>query len=339
MTTRKRALRRQKQKRAVAHRIRQFRLLLTQRPKRAHQQIFQEPSTTDTAPGECFRDPDTSIATSDPTEGLDIQRKHLQRTYSKAIGPNPAASQDAPPPWHFALNEQAPTISRTRLLPHIQDYGLFLDCLRRASNNKSPGWDEIPNELLKYLPDDMLRSIHSMFVAMWTTGITPTSWKTSNTVMLYKKGDPPDPANYRPIGLSLALYMLWTSVLTDTLMSFSEQHSLLNSSQEGFRPGRNTHRQLSNVINALEDAARTKQDIYLLFIDFSAAFDTVDHTKLLQVMGELGNPPDAIQVVQNLYTGAQTRIKTQHGTSAPITLERGTIQGDTLSPFLFLIFI
>jgi hypothetical protein len=86
----------------------------------------------------------------------------------------------------------------------------------------------------------------------------------------------------------------------------------------------------------LEDAKLTKQDIYLLMVDFSEAFDTIDHDKLLHIMYDLGFPTDAIEVTKNLYTGATTTIQTPHGNTPPIHMDRGTIQGDSLSPFLFI---
>ena len=93
------------------------------------------------------------------------------------------------------------------------------------------------------------------------------------------------------------------------------------------------------MLNALEDARHFGRDIYLMFVDFSSAFDTVDHDKLLQLMWDMGFPHHAVQAVQQLYTGASTSIRTSFGQSDPIDIERGTLQGDSLSPFLFLLFI
>ena len=108
--------------------------------------------------------------------------------------------------------------------------------------------------------------------------------------MLYKKGDPTDPANYRPIGLALTVYKLWTALVTEVLADFAEAHGVLCDSQEGFRRRRSTQRQLGNLLNALEDAHHTRRDVYLLYIDFSNAFDTLDHDKLLQLMWDQGFP-------------------------------------------------
>ena len=74
-------------------------------------------------------------------------------------------------------------------------------------------------------------------------------------------------------------------------------------------------------------------------VDFSSAFNTIDHDKLLCIMHDLGFPEDAIDVIAELYTDVITKIKLYFAETGLIKIERGTIQGDTLSPLLFLMFI
>jgi hypothetical protein len=93
------------------------------------------------------------------------------------------------------------------------------------------------------------------------------------------------------------------------------------------------------MVLALEDAYWFKQDIYLLQADMTEAFDTISHDKLLCILYDLGFPTDAIEVVKDLYKEAHTSIKTPYGSTSPIPIERGTIQGDSLSPFLFVLYM
>ena len=74
-------------------------------------------------------------------------------------------------------------------------------------------------------------------------------------------------------------------------------------------------------------------------MDFSAALNTIDHDKLLWIMQDLGFPNDAIHVIADLYTDAITKIRLYFAETDSIAIERETIQGDTLSPLLVLIFI
>jgi len=211
--------------------------------------------------------------------------------------------------------------------------------LKHISNNKQPGPDRIANELLKALPQEWHDTIHALFVIMWVTGETPSSWKTSTTTLLHKKNDALLLANFRPIALANALYKLWTSTVNHVSMHHALRYNIIHQAQEGGILGRNTHRQLRTLINAFEDAHLHHQDLFMLYVDFSSAFNLVDHDKLLCIMHDVGMPSDVIEVVKNLYQDASTVIHLPGGNTDPIAIERGTIQGDPLSPFLFLIYI
>jgi hypothetical protein len=124
------------------------------------------------------------------------------------------------------------------------------------------------------------------------------------------------------------------------LSTYGETYQILNESQEGFREERCTTRQIQLIIATLEDAKYTKQDIYILYIDFKNAFGSIDHARLLIVMEDIGYPIDAISLIGNIYTDSTTSfLGTNFGTTQPINIQRGTIQGDTLSPYPFLIFL
>jgi hypothetical protein len=168
----------------------------------------------------------------------------------------------------------------------------------------------------------------------------PSYWKQSNTVLLYKKGNPSQLTNQRPIALANTIYKLFTSTLTSLLSSYGEKHQIFHDSQEGFRQQRCTCRQIQTLIAALEDAKFTAQDIYLLYIDFTNAFGSIDHARLLAIMTDLGYPLDAIKLIGSIYSESYTTITGSYfGKTKPIAIHRGTIQGDTLSPYLFIIFL
>ena len=168
----------------------------------------------------------------------------------------------------------------------------------------------------------------------------PASWKTSLTVLLYKKGNSSQLTNHRPIALANTIYKFYTSTLTSILSAYGEKYQILHDSQEGFRAERSTSRQIQLLIAALEDARLTNQDIYILYIDFKNAFGSIDHARLLAIMKDLGYPTDSINLIDNIYSQSSTIFTGEHfGKTLPIPIQRGTIQGDTLSPYLFIIFL
>ena len=167
-----------------------------------------------------------------------------------------------------------------------------------------------------------------------------TSWKTSHTILLHKKGNPTLLPNHRPITLANTIYKLFTNTLTTLLSSYGEKYQILHNSQEGIRQEHCTSRQIQFVIAAQEDAKFSKQDIYLLYIDFTNAFGSIDHARVLAIMADLGYPEDAITIIGNIYSESYTEIIGSHfDPTQPIPIQRGTIEGDTLSPYLFILFL
>ena len=68
-------------------------------------------------------------------------------------------------------------------------------------------------------------------------------------------------SNKRPIGLHLTIYKFWTRFVTVILQEFTEDHSILNDCQEGFRPKHNTARAMQRLLHTIEDASRSHQDL------------------------------------------------------------------------------
>jgi hypothetical protein len=132
---------------------------------------------------------------------------------------------------------------------------------------------------------------------MWATGITPQLEGKPHLPSVQKTRASPRTSQYRPVGLLNTIYKLYTRTVTMALYDYAEKHSVLSSTQKGFRKYASTMSQVQTLIMALEDARDTAQDVYMLQVDFSNAFNMIDHDKLLAVMWDLGFPTDAIDVV------------------------------------------
>ena len=101
---------------------------------------------------------------------------------------------------------------------------IFQEALRQIPNHKAPGPDNIPGILRKHMTTAFHKAIYHLYQAMAITGITPPNWLLLNNVLLYKKNDPYNLDNYRPIPLANALYKLWASCLTILAMDYVEAH-------------------------------------------------------------------------------------------------------------------
>ena len=81
--------------------------------------------------------------------------------------------------------------------------------------------------------------------------------------------------------------------------------------QAGFRKGRRNRDQIANICWIMEKARESQENINC-FIDYSKAFDCVDHRKLWKILQELGIPDHLTWLLQNLYAGQEAPVRTGH---------------------------
>ena len=216
---------------------------------------------------------------------------------------------------------------------------MFDNCLKKLARGKIPGPDNIPNEILKAFHPTFHDILFLFFRQCYHQKNIPQYWKNSTIILLHEKEDSLLLTNYRPIALANTIYKFYTSTVTALLTIYGEKYKIIHYNQEGFNPQRNTTRQIQTIIATLENACLTNNDIYITYIDFRNAFGSIDHARLLALMKDLGYPRDAVELIGNIYTNSTTSFQGNHfGTTPPIHINRGTIQGDILSPYIFLIF-
>ena len=217
---------------------------------------------------------------------------------------------------------------------------VYTDALARLPTGKAAGPDDIHNDVLMWLPLQFHDMLHRYFTQIWAHQYTPKLWKDSTTILLYKKDDPSQIANNRPIWLKRTIYKLWTTTVTRVLTDYVENNDIIGPAQEGFRRKKSTRNQIHRLSKAMEDALTTDNNIHVLYVDFVDAFGSVDHARLHAILEAMGIPTDAVNIIRDLYEGASIRVRTPKGDTAPIPVQgRGTVQGDTLRPLLFILFI
>ena len=105
---------------------------------------------------------------------------------------------------------------------------------------------------------------------------------------VFKKGDPFDTANYRPIAVMQPVARLYAGLLNARLMAFTEEHGLRAESQTGFRPGLSTVHQLFALQHFVAEAQHHRKPMYACFLDLKGAYDRVQRPLLWQALQRLG---------------------------------------------------
>ena len=105
--------------------------------------------------------------------------------------------------------------------------------------------------------------------------------------------------------------------------------------QAGFWKGRGTRDQIANIHWLMEKAREFQKNIYFCFIDYTKAFDCVDHKKLWKILQEMGIRDQLTGLLRNLYTGQEATVRTGHGTIDWFQIGKGVRQVCILPPCLF----
>ena len=164
--------------------------------------------------------------------------------------------------------------------------------LKTIKVGKSPGLDNIPAELLKNSGDSATKVLHSLCCSIWKTCQWPKDWKQQELVMLHKAGSVKECGNYRTIALLSHTSKILLDIILNRMKAKVEAE--LAEEQAGFRPGRGTGDMLcaiQAVLEKLNAVKKDQQDAFIIFIDYSKAFDNVDHDQLLQTLLNMGFPP------------------------------------------------
>ena len=105
--------------------------------------------------------------------------------------------------------------------------------------------------------------------------------------------------------------------------------------QAGFRKGRGTRDQIASIHWIMEKAREFQKNIYFCFIDYSKAFDCMDHHKLWKILKEMGIPDHLTCLLRNLYAGQEAIVRTGHGRTDCFQIGKGVCQDCIVSPCLF----
>jgi hypothetical protein len=202
------------------------------------------------------------------------------------------------------------------------------------------GLDEIPLRFIKLLLPIIMPALSHIFNSCLTFSEFPKLWKVGKIIPIAKVALPNTVDDYRPITILPAVSKALEKLIKNQIVDYLSQNNLLCKYQSGFREGHCTTTTVLKVIDDLSAAIDSRQLSVLALLDFSKAFDLVNHNLLLnKLQNQFRFSNSAVNLIK-AYISDRAQVVFSNGEySQKSCLLTGVPQGSVLGPILFSLFI
>ena len=210
--------------------------------------------------------------------------------------------------------------------------------LAKLKRNKAPGPDGVSiNVLRSCLNFDL--PLAFLFNRSIQSGKVPQDWRDANVTPLFKKGNRTSPNNYRPVSLTSQVVKILERLFQDEILSVMYANKTIHCDQHGFQEKCSCITQLLECFNDWTDSLDNKKGTDVIYLDFSKAFDTVPHQRLIHKLKSAGIRNKCLMWINNFLSDRRQRVIMRNGASTWLPITSGVPQGSILGPILFLIYV
>ena len=191
--------------------------------------------------------------------------------------------------------------------------------IKHLKHGKAAGADNILNEFISYGRDEIIHILVDLFNKLYDAGHYPTQWTTGVIVPIYKKRTRSNPANYRGITLTSTMSRIFTYILNERLLKWSELCCISTESQFAYKPCYST----IDAVFVLHSTTCISHMLWSLqtyincaFIDFSKEFDKIDRSILythLMEYHEYAISSKMLQIIVDMYSKLKSQVRTNNG--------------------------
>ena len=267
------------------------------------------------------------VLITEPAQILDRWTEHFNGVLNQDSEFDMTVLQDIP---------QWDTNQSIDALPTLEEVSLSI---KQLTCGKAPGEDGIPPDVYKHGGPALAEQLLKLFTQIWEEGEVPQEFRDATIIHMYKnKGDRACCDNHRGISLLCIAGKILARLLLNRLNKHIDDIGLVPESQCGFRSGRGTADMVFALRQIQEKCMLHSQDLYLLFIDLTKAFDTVNREGLWCILERAGCPKLFVKLIRSFHEDMNATVREGNDRSPAFDVTSGTKQGCVLAPTLFSIF-
>lgn len=208
----------------------------------------------------------------------------------------------------------------------------------RSLSSNAVGYDKINLSMITYCCPYIIPFITHIINTCILENYFPNLWKTSVVIPLPKVSQPNELKHLRPISILPPLSKVLERILSNQLKNHLTIYDILPSTQSGFRKNYSCSTALSHITDDILTASDQNELTVLILLDYSKAFDCINHEVLLSILSYIGLGQNALHLLNNYLTNRKQIVMLNNDVSQEGLLDRGVPQGSILGPLLFSIY-
>ena len=216
---------------------------------------------------------------------------------------------------------------------------MFVQAMQSIKASSAPGPDGVPAYLYRKFAEALATPVMKIWQLSLDSGIMPESTLLAFITPILKSVDRSVPANYRPVSLTNHLTKIFERVIRKEIVHHLEVNNLMNKTQHGFRERHSTITQIMCYYDSVLSMMEEGNPVDAIYLDFSKAFDKVDHKILLKKVQSVGIDGKLLKWIESFLTNRQQQVRIGDFLSDKEWVRSGVPQGSVLGPLLFLIML
>ena len=215
----------------------------------------------------------------------------------------------------------------------------IIDIVSNLSSKWSAGCDAIPVNIIKVSIRHIAEPLSELINKSFLTGSFPDRLKIAKVCPVFKNGDKHLFSNYMPISILSNFSKIYEKVVSKRLLSFLEAGNILVEKKYGFRHGRSAYMAIIEMVDRISAAIDNGEYPIGILIDLSKAFDTINHSILLDKLEYYGIRGFALKWFESYLYSRQQYVFLNGASSTTSHINCGVPQGSILGPLLFILYI